>query len=166
VPPEFSNIKHAEQVYDSLQDAYTLSLPTSSDTPACKKLVDEGGIDKTEKFLDSADAETVRFQDIGGYARIGLDAARCASEAQEKGLVRVTARWFRLNAMLSSLEYQIQYKSDSRLLPDVRAIEPGKAVRVEIQVVPSPNRRVPPPQTCSGTVFGEGSLKMVNWECF
>jgi hypothetical protein len=169
--PEFYNILHARRVDTALTDAYNDAFPSSfstDDAPTCKKLLDSGILDKARSFVDtsSRDTSSLEPKDVWPFYEANSDIVKCGHEARKKGWFHLAARLYLLQGQVTLLTLAAQLNSEARLIRSFSPSVPGQPVKIQIQVLPSPGRRLPPPQTCSGTVFGEGSLQMINWECF
>jgi hypothetical protein len=99
------------------------------------------------------------------YLSATHDFILCGAEAKKHGMPGASAELFSLVAAIYDLESIADTNREARLLKNVGPTAPDRPVRIQIQVLPPPGR-VSPPQSCSRTVYGEGPVKTISFECF
>lgn len=100
------------------------------------------------------------------YLSATHDLILCSTEAKTHGMPGATGALLTLVAAIYNFESIADTNSQSQLLKNVSATATDRPVKIQIQVLRSPGNRVSPPQSCSGTVYGEGPVKTISWECF
>jgi len=151
-----------------LLEALTSQLPTDLDSkqfPACRKVLDSGIIARAWNFINASNPSTVKIGDVMPYLSATHDLILCSAEAKKHGMPGASAELFSLVTAIYDLESLADSNSEARLLKNVSPTAMDRPVRIQIQVIPPPGR-VSPPQSCSGTVYGEGPVKTISWECF
>jgi hypothetical protein len=171
MPPGLVDIQreYAELLF--LLNAFDSHLPTDLDSkrfPACKKVLDSGIIDRAWNFINASNPSTVKIGDVMPYLSATHDLILCSTEAKKHGMPGASGGLLLLVAAIYDIESIADTNSVAQLLNTVRSTAPGQPARIQIQVLPPPPsaRRVSPPQSCSGTVYGEGPVKTISWECF
>ncbi len=170
VPSGLSDLvgEHADLVF--LFSVFHTDLPTDlpdrMDWPACKRVLDSRIIDRAWTFVNAANPSTVNVGDVMPYVSARHDLILCSTEATGHGMPSAAVDLLRLASAIDDLTVIAETNSEARLLKNVSPTATDRPVKIQIQVLPPAGHRVSPPQTCSGTVYGEGPLRTINWECF
>jgi len=168
VPPGLVDLQREYVELLFLLEALSTHLSTDLDSkhfPACRKVLDSGIIDQAWNFINASNPSTVKIGDVMPYLSATHDLILCSAEAKKHGMPGASAELFSLVAAIYDLESIADTNSEARLLKNVGPAAPDRLVRIQIQVLPPPGR-MSPPQSCSGTVYGEGPVKTISWECF
>lgn len=169
VPPGLVDLQREYTDLLFLFSALSPDLPPDLDNnafPACRKVLDSGIIDRAWNFINATNPSTVKVGDVMPYVSASQDLILCSTEAKKHGRPGASGALLTLVAAIDELTVMAESNSEARLLKDVSPTVPDRPVKIQIQVLPPPGRRVSPPQTCSGTVYGEGPVKTISWECF
>ncbi len=172
VPPDLEAIQRENTDLLFLLEALQSTLPPDLDKsnfPNCRKVLDSGIIDRARNFIDAinaANASTVTVGDVMPYENASHDLILCGAEATKHGMPGASSELFNLVAGIDELMLIADTNSEAQLLKNLSPTGPGRPIKIQIQVLPSPARRARPSQSCSGTVYGEGPTKRISWSCF